>query len=166
MLKKCQSILKPETKAKIAQTKEEIEAHFFIRKQVFVEEQRIFEGSDRDEHDEKAIPLVCEVDGHIAGTVRVYPLTNGTWVGGRLAVLKEFRVYKVGQLLVKEAVRTVKKKGCSTFLACIQPRNVQFFRKLGWMLTGKEETINGITHQVMKADLNKWEGKKACEKHR
>lgn len=140
---------------KIAQTKEELEAHFSIRKRVFVEEQKLFEESDQDEFDGKAIPLIGEVNDTIVGTVRVYPLANHIWGGGRLAVLKEFRTSRVGPLLVQEAVKTVKKQGCTQFLASIQPQNVRFFKRLGWELTGKEVSINGVTHHVMQANLSK-----------
>ena len=144
------------TKVRIAWTQKEIEAHFDIRRKVFVQEQGIFKQSDRDEFDKKAIPIICEIDGKIVGTVRIFPLTSSTWMGGRLAVLKEFRTYMVGPLLVNEAVKTVKRKGGTKFLAHIQPQNVRFFQRLGWKLTGEEVEINGIIHQVMEADLNRF----------
>ena len=155
MLEAVRNSLKPEIKVGIARTNKEIDAHFSIRRQVFVHEQGIFEESDQDEFDEKAIPIICEVDGRIAGTVRVYRLKNNTWMGGRLAVLKEFRVFRAGPLLVKEAVKIVKQQGCTKFIAHIQPQNVRFFKRLGWKPTGNEVYINGIIHQEMQADMSK-----------
>lgn len=140
---------------KVAKTQKEVEAHFFIRKQVFVQEQRIFQKSDKDEFDEKTIPIICKVNDRIVGTVRVFHLTNNTWIGGRLAVLKEFRVYNLGQYLIKEATKIVRSRGCKKFLANIQSQNVKFFERLCWKLTGEEVYINGILHSTMQADLSK-----------
>lgn len=155
MLETGRNGLKPEIKVGIARTNKEIDAHFYIREQVFVDEQRIFKESDKDKFDEKAIPLICEVNNNIVGTVRVFPLMNNTWMGGRLSILKEFRDNSVGTLLVTEAAKIVKKQGCTKFLAYIQPQNVEFFQKLGWKLTGKEVWINTIIHKLMEADLSR-----------
>lgn len=132
---------------------EERAAHFAIRKEVFVNEQGLFEESDVDEHDENAVPIICTVGDAIAGTVRVYLLEGTTWVGGRLAVLKEYRTYLVGPFLVKKAMKTVKERGCTRFLAYIQPQNVRFFERLRWSPTGEELVIKGVTHCVMEADI-------------
>jgi len=139
---------------KIANSQKEKEAHFSIRREVFVREQGIYNDSDQDEFDEKAIPIICKMNDNIVGTVRVFPLSNNTWMGGRLAVLKEFRIYNIGQQLVKEAVKIVKKQRCGKFLAYVQPQNVKFFQRLGWKLTGEGVCINDIIHLVMEADLS------------
>ena len=145
---------KPKLRTRLAETPKEREAHFAIRKEVFVKEQCLFKESDVDENDARAIPLICTVDGVIGGTVRVYPLEGDTWVGGRLAVLKEYRTYVVGPLLVKKAMKTVRERGCKTFHAYIQPQNVRFFARLRWKPTGEELSIKGVPHCVMKADLD------------
>ena len=147
--------LKPRLRTKIAQTDEERAAHFAIRREVFVDEQKLFEETDLDEHDKDAIPIICTVDDAIGGTVRVYPLKGAIWVGGRLAVRKAYRTYLVGPLLVKKAVKTVKERGCTQFLAHIQPQNVRFFQRLGWRITGEELEISGVMHAVMEADLGR-----------
>jgi putative N-acetyltransferase (TIGR04045 family) len=146
---------KPRLRTRIAQTDEERKAHFAIRKKVFVREQGLFQETDVDGHDESAIPIICTVNDSVGGTVRVYPLDHNTWIGGRLAVPQEFRSYLVGPLLVKEAMKTVKERGCTKFLAYIQLQNVRFFERLGWSLTGEELAINGVRHHVMEADLGK-----------
>jgi len=154
MLAPCRNKLGPQIVIRPARTEEEIAAHFSIRKNVFVQEQAIFRDSDEDEFDKQAIPLICRVDGHVAGTVRVYPVSGSTWVGGRLAVLKEFRAFGIGSLLVKAAVETVKEQGCTEFLAHIQPQNVRLFKKLGWLPTGNTEIVNDLMHHEMRANLN------------
>jgi len=153
MLHSSLNSVKPKIEVRPASTHAEIAAHFSIRKEVFVHEQGMFAESDQDEFDAKALPLICEVDGHIAGTVRVYPLNNRIWMGGRLAVLKDFRVFRIGPLLVKAAVKTVKEQDCTKFLAHIQPQKVKFFRELGWFPTGNTVSISGLSHYEMEAKL-------------
>jgi len=129
---------------------------FKIRREVFVNEQRMFSVSDRDENDSKGIILVAKTDGKIIGTVRVFPGKAGVehWIGGRLAVQKEYRTGRTGSLLVKEAMKRVKKKGCTVFTAEIQERNVRFFKKLGWQPIGQVTEPFGFPHQTMRADLS------------
>lgn len=130
---------------------------FHIRDQVFVHEQGLFEATDMDEHDENSIHLVAKQDGRIIGTVRVFRKTPETdhWVGGRLAVDKDYRSTSAGSALVKEAMKRVKKKGCQIFTAYIQERNIRFFSKLGWSPVAPVKNHFGRPHQKMQADLNR-----------
>ena len=133
----------------------ELEEAFAIRQQVFVYEQNLFIDTDRDEYDHRSIHLVAIIDDSIIGTVRVYPLQDGLWIGGRLAVKQGFRDSRAGMMLVKEAMQTVKKKDAQYFEAAIQEPNVPFFRRLGWQETGETVEFHGLVHQRMRADLQK-----------
>ncbi len=129
-----------------------------IRHAVFVEEQGLFDRSDQDEHDRSGILLVARKQDRVIGTVRVFPdALHGRrrWVGGRLAVHPDFRDFRVGAGLVREAMRQVKKRGCRVFSAHIQQKNVVFFRKLGWMACGPVTSYCGCPHQTMRADLSR-----------
>ncbi|MBI4777003.1 MAG: MSMEG_0568 family radical SAM protein [Deltaproteobacteria bacterium] len=138
-----------------ARTDEEKAAAFGVRHQVFVNEQRLFSETDVDEHDDRGRHLVANLDEDIVGTVRIYPGAsgNGHWIGGRLAVLKDHRSSKVGELLVEEAVRRVKQLGCTLFTAHIQQQNVPLFLKLGWKPVGPIADLLGRPHQMMQAPL-------------
>ncbi len=138
-----------------ARTEEEQLKAFRIRKAVFVQEQKIFENTDTDENDKKGIHLVAKQADRVIGTVRVYPAAtgNGDWIGGRLAVQKGFRTSGAGELLVREAVETVKKQGCNHFTAHIQENNIAFFEQLGWKGVGPLKDHFGKPHQLMEADL-------------
>ncbi len=116
-----------------ARERSDFDRVFEIRHNVFVKEQKLFQESDRDEDDAKSTFLVATMDGRVVGTVRVFPVDqNGHWIGGRLAIEKEpFRHSGAGGLLVHEAVRYVKKQGCSHFTAHIQAENVPFFLRSG-----------------------------------
>ena len=135
--------------------KDEIAKALEIRKEVFVLEQKIFKDSDLDENDHKSIHIVAKSDGKIIGAVRVFPSNtgNGHWIGGRLAVKKVHRISYSGELLVREAMRYVKRHDCTRFTAHIQQKNVRFFSKLGWKSVGPVEDYFGLPHQLMEADL-------------
>lgn len=128
---------------------------FRIRRMVFVHEQGLFEHSDRDDNDGDSIHLVARQEEKIVGTVRVFrdPAGPDHWIGGRLAVEKEYRTTSAGSSLVREAMKRVKKKGCKVFTAHIQEKNIPFFEKLGWKPVEPKKLHFGRPHQKMRADL-------------
>ncbi len=130
---------------------------FRIRKAVFVDEQGMFDKSDLDENDSKSVHLIAKQKGNIIGTVRVYNENEKDhhWIGGRLAIEKDFRTScGAGSALVKEAMKRVKKKGCRIFTAHIQEKNIPFFLKLGWMPMGPVKSHFGHPHQKMRSNLD------------
>jgi radical SAM protein (TIGR04043 family)/putative N-acetyltransferase (TIGR04045 family) len=138
-----------------ARTSGETAQAFEIRREVFVEEQKLFETSDQDANDVKSIHLVAVHRGEVVGTVRVFPNGNGSghWIGGRLAVKKGHRTSGAGELLVRNAVQTVKRHGCTHFTAHIQAENVAFFSRLGWRTIEPPALHFGKIHQLMAANL-------------
>lgn len=129
----------------------ELDAHFAVRRRVFVEDQGLFD-DDRDERDERpgTLHAVACVDGAVVGAVRLYPLdAGGLWKGDRLAVLPDARVHRVGWLLVAFAVRTAGERGGDRMVAQIQPPNVRFFELLGWAVDGPPAPYCGVVHQPM-----------------
>lgn len=139
-----------------ASSSDEIVAAGRIRHEVFVVEQGLFDGSDRDVHDEdpRTLHLIALVDGEVVGTVRIYPLDDaGTWLGDRLAVAESYRVLHLGVGLVGLAVRTAGQHGGAVMHAHIQLPNVEFFSRLGWRSSGPMEEYCGAAHQPMSIDL-------------
>jgi putative N-acetyltransferase (TIGR04045 family) len=133
----------------------ELAAHHRIRRAVFVTEQGLFPGSDRDQHDDEpaTVHLLGLVDGEPAGTVRLYPLTGALWHGDRLAVLPEFRRSRIGAQLVQLAVTLAGDRGGTRMQARIQLPNVRFFERLGWRPTAPPADHLGIPHQWMAIPL-------------
>lgn len=141
---------------RVAAAREERELHLEIRHEVFVREQRFFEGTDRDAHDvDPATVHVLGLCGQVAGgAVRLYPLEEpGRWKGDRLAVLPPFRGHRMGAPLVRFAVRIAAERGGSLMVAHIQVQNVSFFEHLGWYRVGEPVEFVGRPHQVMAIDL-------------
>lgn len=141
---------------RVARSAEELELHFAVRRAVFVDEQALFAGDDRDEHDEDPLTLhaVGTVEGVTGGAVRLYPLGDfGQWKGDRLAVLPRLRRGLLGAALVRFAVRTAGELGGERMVAMIQLPNVRFFQALGWRASGPVEPYHGLDHQPMDIPL-------------
>ena len=146
----------PQAAFRAARTLPEVRQAAEIRRAVFVEEQGLFDGSDRDlrDDDPATIHLIALVDGQVAGTVRIYRLdAPGAWLGDRLAVGAPFRVLQLGAGLVRLAVRTAGARGGDIMHAHIQLPNVAFFERLGWQASGPTEDYVGTPHQPMSIDL-------------
>ena len=141
---------------RLAETPEELAAHHAVRHQVFVLDQRLFVGNDRDERDLEPDTLhVVGTDGTaIVGAVRLYPLDeHGLWQGDRLAVMPQARVRHLGALLVQFAVASAGERGGHTMVARIQLPNVRFFEHLGWHADGPAGPYHGVMHQPMAIPL-------------
>jgi putative N-acetyltransferase (TIGR04045 family) len=150
----------------------ELAAHHEVRHRVFVLDQRLFVGNDRDERDllpgtlhvvgvdheaiagvDHGVPVGAD-RGAVVGAVRLYPLDDGgLWQGDRLAVLPEARVRQLGAQLVRFAVATAGERGGHTMVARIQLPNVRFFEQLGWHADGPAGPYHGVTHQPMAIPL-------------
>jgi putative N-acetyltransferase (TIGR04045 family) len=144
---------------RVARRQWELDAYHRLRRAIFCEEQRVFEGDDRDEWDTVAVPIVgvwggAQEDETVVGVVRIYEESPGVWYGGRLGVDAGYRsVGRVGRSLVVKAVTTAHAWGCREFLAVIQDQNVPFFRRLRWRIVEAVEA-HGRPHTKMTADLD------------
>lgn len=129
-----------------------------LRRDVFCEEQSLFEQDDRDATDDHAHLLVAMTclggtPDEIVGTVRIHRDEEDRWWGSRLAVHRDFRKEgSLGACLIRLAVSSATALGCHTFLAHVQRQNVPLFRRLHWDVEG-EVTVQGIAHARMRAQL-------------
>lgn len=140
---------------RVARSAADVAAHHRVREAVFVAEQGIFDGDDRDEWDATAVKVIASIGGRAVGAVRLYPLDEaGLWKGDRLAVLPGARTLGVGAPLVRFAVRTAGTLGGTRMIALIQRPNIDFFRRLGWSPLGDATLYHGATHQEMTIPLS------------
>ncbi|MGO4275666.1 MSMEG_0567/Sll0786 family nitrogen starvation N-acetyltransferase [Paenibacillus sp. TAF58] len=148
---------------RIAETEIETQASLLLRRQVFVEEQQLFEESDADENDSSSITINIWKQGTIlVGTVRCYPdrKTPSLWWGGRLAVHEQYRIRGIGVYLIEAAVEQMKQRQVLCFRAQVQEQNVQLFEKLGWTKVGAPTFAQGLPHQIMEANLHVHDARK------
>ena len=149
----CQDIV-----AEVACEPWQVAAYYRLRSEIFAEEQGLFAGSDSDEHDASAIPIVAlgrvlGIANEVVGVVRIYPAAGNTWYGGRLGVARDYRrVGAVGGALIHTAVSTAHALGCQRFLATIQPQNVRYFERYHFRVE-EEVSVCGRPHTLMRADL-------------
>ena len=139
-------------KYKLVETEEELEEAYRIRHEIFVEEQKLFVDSDRDEYDGCAIHIIALFHDEVVGTVRVYEKEKDVWFGSRLAVLGTYRG-RVGKVLIEKAVETVRGKQAKQFKAYVQIANVPFFKRCRWKSIGEVVDYQDVPHQLMEAPL-------------
>jgi putative N-acetyltransferase (TIGR04045 family) len=142
---------------KLAGTAKEVSAYFALRHAIFLEEQGLFEGSEVDDLDAIAYPIIAldtAQNNAVVGVVRIYEPEPGLWYGGRLGVHSDYRrVGHIGKGLIYKAVTTANTWGCHQFLATVQLQNVRFFQRQHWHSL-EELVLCDRPHHLMEADLN------------
>lgn len=119
----------------------ELAAYHRLRHAVFVGEQSLFAGSDRDDVDDdpRTVVLVARAhDGEVLGGVRLHPALPGRdlgwWRGSRLVVAHDARLLLgVGAALVRAACAEAEARGALRFDATVQAQAAALFRRLGWV---------------------------------
>jgi putative N-acetyltransferase (TIGR04045 family) len=141
----------------------ELTAYHRLRRRIFCDEQHLFDADDRDDTDERSIPLVAVarvagIPDQVIGVVRIWQDEPGQWWGGRLGTHPDHRRDgTIGPGLIRLAVRTACDRGCQRFQAAVQPRNVGLFERLNWRAVGGVNRC-GIPHALMEADLDSYRG--------
>ena len=107
-------------------------AHYAVRRAVFVDEQEMFAGDDRDERDARITTLhaIGIARRRVAGAVRLYPLdAAGCWKGDRLAVLPEARPARSARGSCASRSRPRASAAARAWSRMIQLPNVRFFER-------------------------------------
>ena len=155
----------------------QLESYYKLRRDIFCEEQQLFENNDIDAHDLKAIPIIAAnyylgAPDQIVGVVRIYEEQKGEWFGGRLGVDKSYRTFSkficphlfkstdisalyhmsVAAGLIYRAVSLANFIGCHKFSAYVQEQNVKLFKRLHWNVVDELEQ-QGKKHFLMEANL-------------
>ncbi len=137
----------------------EVEQARQLRRQVFCQEQKLFELTDTDAIDDTAQSIVALGDyggwpQQVVGTVRIHQSASGEWWGSRLAVSRDFRHQRhLGSGLIRLAVCSAHALGCERFMATVQAGNEALFKHLHW-LTLERLQLHGREHVLMQADLD------------
>ena len=136
----------------------ELNGYWELRREIFVDEQRLFEHTDRDRADARALPIVAisqsfGMEDQVVGVVRVFADDRGVYWGGRLGVERSYRRQgEVGEGLIQTAVGTARGLGCCEFLATVQIANVRYFERHHFHVLG-EQLLFGQRHALMRAEL-------------
>lgn len=131
-----------------------------IREVVFIEEQHVPEGIERDEEDASAYHVLAFQGGHAIGTGRLVALAEppsgepGAWGKvGRMAVLLAHRKARVGSLLLAELEAEARRRGMSGLVLHSQVYAIGFYEKHGYSRVGDVFEEAGIPHLQMRKRL-------------
>lgn len=161
-----------------AQEAWELRQYRDVRQQIFCHEQQLFTGTDQDEIDRRALPIVAISNcggmlDRVVGVVRIDERQPGVWYGSRLGVVEGYRKLtrfdvvglfennravapfnqSIGAALIYKAVSTANALGAKRFYATVQEQNVRFFEKMHWRTLYKL-TLHNYPHALMEVDLN------------
>ena len=149
----------PVTVAQI-KTEAELWQALAIREVVFIEEQHVPEGIERDAEDAKAYHVLAFQGGHAIGTGRLVmlpeppPGETGTWAQiGRMAVLKAHRKARVGGLLLTALEDEARRREVRGIMLHAQVYTLEFYKKQGYEPMGPVFQEAGIEHQEMRKRL-------------
>ena len=124
-----------------------------IREEVFIKEQGFLE--EYDEIDNSATHFVYFYKGVPVGTLRLFTLDNPkNYILGRLAVLKNYRNFKIGTILVESAIDYAKEKNGEKIILHSQLHAKDFYKKLGFSEYGEIEYEEDCPHIWMEKILN------------
>lgn len=135
------------------------DAYRRLRREAFVDDQRLFAHTDADEVDDdpRTVVLVaCAADGTMLGGVRLAPVCEpdiGWWTGSRLVTSAGARSTGVGPALVRAACAHAESDGVLRFEAAVQPRYAPMFTSLGWEHHG-QTVAAGTPHALMRWPLH------------
>ncbi|NQX28507.1 AIR synthase [Microbacteriaceae bacterium VKM Ac-2854] len=140
----------------------EIARYREIRRDVFVDEQGLFERDDHDEVDDdpRTVVLVARSGRDVLGGVRIAPVLEhdlGWWTGSRLAVGRGHRgTAGIGAGLIRAACAEAETRGVIRFEATVQRQNAVLFRRLGWQPLGTS-VVAGVEHARMGWQIDRFD---------
>lgn len=117
----------------------------YIRREVFVLEQKVPEEDEWDDRDLGAIHFLAITDGEPVGTARLLPEGKIT----RMAVLRGHRRRGIGAALLREVLALASQLGLTQVFLDAQIAALGFYRKYGFTPVGHEFLDAGIQHQQM-----------------
>lgn len=131
-----------------------------IREVVFIEEQHVPEGIERDADDARAFHVVAHQGGHAIGTGRLVTLATppsgetGNWGQiGRMAVLQAHRKSKVGSKLLMALETEAKRRKIGGIILHAQLYAQAFYERHGYRAAGPVFQEAGMDHLEMKKTL-------------
>jgi predicted GNAT family N-acyltransferase len=131
-----------------------------IREVVFIEEQRVPEEIERDDHDPSAYHVLAQERGHAIGTGRLVELrepppgSSGRWCQiGRMAVLVAHRRGGVGSRILGALEEEARRRGLRGIVLHAQLHAHAFYEQAGYSDHGTIFEEAGIPHVEMRKSL-------------
>ena len=145
----------PGLEVRLVRTVEELAEALAIRRVVFIEEQRVPESEEIDEHDgdpaagTSAVHVLARREGRAVGTGRLlleYPAGGNAHIG-RVAVLAEERRGDVGRAGMRALEGEARQRGFAGITLAAQLQALPFYERLGYVARGEVFLDAGIEHR-------------------
>ena len=134
---------------------EALKEAYFIRKQVFIEEQGVPEDMELDEFDPTSKHALAYEGDLCVGTGRLVHLHSHHAQIGRMAVLSTFRNRGIGKAILNRLIALAKVEGVLTLILHSQVSAIPFYTKMGFIVDGPIYDEAGIPHRNMILSLAK-----------
>ncbi len=122
----------------------------YVRRQVFIIEQKIPESEEWDDADENSSHVLAfSKKRDVVGTGRLEP----TGKIARLAVVGEYRGQGVGSAMLIRLVEEARQRGFDQVYLHAQTHALNFYRKFGFVSDEEIFSEGGIPHVVARLDL-------------
>lgn len=143
-------------KSKIITTEEDLKKAFNIRIEVFVEEQGVPLEDELDEFDKlngQCEHILVYFNEQPVGTGRIR-LVDGFGKLERICILKPYRKFGLGKVIIKALEEVAEKDGVSKIKLHGQKHAEGFYNKLGYQTSSSVFMEDGIPHILMIKDLS------------
>lgn len=134
--------------AEIVKGSKTLEIQYEIRKKVFIDEQHVDEQIERDHYDMISDHVIVYEDNIPVGTGRLI-LQDNKYLIGRIAVLKQYRGKRYGDLIVRKLVDHGFRQGALRIEVHSQVQVVPFYKNIGFKEFGDEFIEANIKHISM-----------------
>jgi predicted GNAT family N-acyltransferase len=144
---------------RLVSTFEEMQEALSVRRRVFIEEQRVPEEEEIDEHDaDPATVTDCRhvlvrLDGQAVATGRLLLGEPDGLHIGRVAVLAEFRRRGIGRAVMHALHDLARFRNERAIVLAAQLHAIPFYERLGYVARGPVFLDAGIEHRWMEIDL-------------
>lgn len=122
---------------------------YFVRKKVFVEEQKVPIELEIDDLEEEATHFVLYHNEEAVGAGRLRTIEDNIGKVERICVLAPYRGKGAGKLLMEEIEKFAKKLQLSKLKLNAQITAIPFYEKLGYTVISEEFMDAGIPHKTM-----------------
>ncbi|MBO9128621.1 GNAT family N-acetyltransferase [Bacillus sp. 165] len=136
----------------IVENEKQLQDAFSVRKQVFVDEQKVSAAEEYDEHDPTATHVVLYDNGVPVGAGRMREL-DGYGKMERICVLSSHRKCGAGRLIMDALEHTAAEQGLKKAKLHAQTQAESFYKKLGYDTVSDVFMEADIPHVVMKKPL-------------
>lgn len=136
----------------IAKNEQQKKDAYAVRRAVFIEEQKVPENLEMDEHENESIHFVGYVGGKPAAAGRLRFL-DGYGKLERICVLKNLRGQHYGKDIIRAMEETIRSRGFHKAKLNAQTHAIGFYQSLGYEVISDEFMDAGIPHVTMVKEL-------------